>query len=250
MKIRKIEKERTAFLGLFYGETGVGKTYTTITTSPTPILYIQIEPRLLETCLGSTINQFSEEQLTIIEPENFTDLFNFLSDPTNIEKITSKYKVIVVDSLSYLAQILLSEIEEETGKAEVFDTKRRPLTNYTRTDLAGYGAVSGWLKRFTKLLGNYVTRRIPVICLSIVMQDPRFDSSKTYYPAMVGREYPIVLPSYFDIIGYIVPNSPSPYPPKVLFDSDGSFLAKWVGNRKNIPNIYSISNIIDSFSKD
>jgi hypothetical protein len=130
--------------------------------------------------------------------------------------------------------MLLGAIEEETGAAGVFDTKKRRLVNSSRTDQTGYGALASWMKRLMKILGNYAKGGLNVVCVSLLTDAPKWNKELAAAPAFAGREFNRDFPAYFDLIGLVESrmdkDGKTVYPPKVSFRSDdGLFVAKWTG---------------------
>jgi hypothetical protein len=228
MKIRTPDKNIKRTFALIYGETGVGKTVSTLLTAPRPMLYFECEPRPVE----RTAEEIDMTDIKIAHPEDFFDLFEFLQE--NQKKIVSKYKTIFIDSLSFLMNVtLLGEIEEETARAEIFDTKKRPIVSLGRTDWTGYGALGSLMKRFCALLGKTAVEGSIVICSALLDDKPKWNRELSAAPAFAGKDFPRDMPSYFDIIGLVEERKDKEgnviYPPVIKVKSDGSFLAKWTG---------------------
>ena len=228
MKFRDPDKEQKRTFALIYGETGVGKTVSTLMTAPRPILYFECEPRPVE----RTAEGIDMTDIKIAHPENFFDLFDFVSE--NQKKIAEKYKTVFIDSLSFLMNVtLLGEIEEESAKAEVFNTEKRPIVSLGRTDWAGYGALGSLMKRLCALLGKTAVEGSIVICSALLDDRPKWNRELSAAPAFAGKDFPRDMPSYFDIIGLVEERKNEQgeviYPPIIRVKSDGSFLAKWTG---------------------
>lgn len=232
MKVRQPEVNAGAMI-LLYGETGVGKTVSTLLTAPKPIYYVEVDPKPVErTALG--VVDFSG--ITIAHPENFLDLFEYINGPGQ-EEIPKSYKSLIIDPFSFLINvILLGDLEDETAKAEVFG-KSRPLLNLGRTDQAGYGSLASLAKRLCKGLGNIAIQGVAVICISLLDDSPKWNRDLVAAPAFAGREFNRDYPAYFDFIGLVerrMQDDQLTFPPLVTFDSpDTSFIHKWSGARKS-----------------
>lgn len=246
MKERVIGKSevKNAVIAMAYGDTGVGKTVSTLLTAPKPIYYLEIEPRRVEQTLGSKMKYFKENELIIARPECFADVMDFFV-PEEAERLNKKgIKTVVVDSLSHLMNvILLGEIEEETARAKVF-SKDRELVNLGRTDMAGYGAASSIMTKLCNRFRFFVDHDINVICLALLQDNPKWNKELYACPAFVGKSFNRDFPAYFDLIGMVLPRkqrSKTVYPPKITFVSpDNDFVAKWTGN-----NVAKASGLLD-----
>ena len=241
MKNRKPTKTHRAF-ALIYSPTGVGKTVSSIRTSPRPIRYYEAEPRPVERACEGVCDLTNVD---IGHPENFVDLLDDITE--NYQDIINNYKTVIVDSLTFLMNVtLLGEIERETGEANVFEKSARPLVNMGRTDQTGYGSMASLMKRLCGLLGRIATEGVLVICTALQTDNPKWNRDLAAAPALAGREFPRDMPGYFDIIGRVEMRRGEDgevlYPPTVWFASDesDSFLAKWSG--PPLPRPYTLLN--------
>jgi len=223
--------ESKSIMALIYGETGVGKTVSTLDTCPKPCLYVEIDPKPVERTGGGIVNF---ENIDIAHPENFIDLFTYINEQA--DEVVKRYKSVVIDPFSFLVNVvLLGDLEDETARAEVFGNKR-PLMNMGRTDLSGYGSLASLAKRLCKALGLLAVRGVNVICISLLDEAPKWNRELVAAPAFAGKEFNRDYPAYFDCIGLVQRREEGGeivYPPVVIFDSpDESFVHKWSGQRK------------------
>ena len=223
--------ESKGIMALIYGETGVGKTVSTLDTCPKPCLYVEIDPKPVERTGGGIVNF---ENIDIAHPENFIDLFTYINEQA--DEVVKRYKSVVIDPFSFLVNVvLLGDLEDETARAEVFGNKR-PLMNMGRTDLSGYGSLASLVKRLCKALGLLAVRGVNVICISLLDEAPKWNRELVAAPAFAGKEFNRDYPAYFDCIGLVQRREEGGeivYPPVVIFDSpDESFVHKWSGQRK------------------
>ena len=231
--IPKKDIKQTGRMVLIYSETGGGKTVSTIQSAPDPILYIQTEPRSLKPSLDAANRP--DVDLDVAEYTNFTDLMAFLAKQDNF----TRYKTVVLDSLTHLAAICLSsEIEDEAFDARsVEEQRKKPLVNRTKLSMEGYGGLSSNLFRLTNLFGKLSLDGKIVIFTCLLDERPKWDRALAAAPALKGREYPNSMPGFFDLIGKLedrVKDGQVVYPPIVRFHSpDGDFTAKFTGNGKN-----------------
>ena len=229
MKLRKASPTNRAF-AMLYGDTGTGKTVSTLLSCPRPALYLETEERPVERCTQGVVDM---EGVTIAHPENYIDLYQYLTE--NFNSISTDYKTVFIDSFTFLMNVtLLGEIEEETGRAEVFDKKKRPLVDMGRTDQTGYGSMSSLMKRLCRILGRIATQGCLVVCTALQADMPKWNRELSAAPALAGREFPRDMAAYFDLIGRVETRKDEDgnviYPPRVYFRSDDSdFLAKWSG---------------------
>ncbi len=228
MKKLGLKDVKMSYNVLIYGETGVGKTVSTLLTVPKPCAYVMLEQRGLP-------QELDFKGVDVFVPENFIDLYNFLSIPSNFED----YQSIVVDSLSYLANVqLMVELEEETRKSGTFNTQKRPLTYSVKTDLSGYGALASWMVRIVDLLLRLSKTGKLVVSIATLAENPKWDTDLWAVPAFAGREFNKVFTMFFDLIGLVIrrkEGGKTVYPPFVFFDQaeykerEGDFMAKWTG---------------------
>ncbi|MEM4720523.1 MAG: hypothetical protein QXT73_00500 [Candidatus Methanomethylicaceae archaeon] len=230
MKIRKPQRGHGAFC-LIYGDPGVGKTVSTLLSLPKPILYYELDPKPVERTAWDIVDF---EDIEIRHPDNFLDLFYEVSE--HASEIIQNFASVVVDPLSYCINVLLlSEIEEESVKAEIFGekTRKRPLVSMARTDQAGYGSLASLSKRLCHALGRIAIAGKVVVCTALLDQAPKWNRDLSAAPAFAGREFNRDMPAFFDYIGLVTERQGEDgriiYPPIVHFESDGSFLAKWSG---------------------
>jgi DNA polymerase III delta prime subunit len=231
MKIYKSTelKETSGDMMLFYGESGVGKSVTSIQTAPAPILYIMAEGRDVSKMLKAAQRKNLEIEFAFYE--GWDDMIKTINDPKNF----TKYKSIIIDSLSHLMSICLAnEINEENFSAT--DKKKdidKPLTMQVKMSLEGFGAMSGQMLRFTNAATRLTSQGHEIICLARLEQAPKFNRALQAAPALSGRDYPKHMQGFFDFIGlvesHVGESGRVEYPPLVSFESDGSFMAKWTG---------------------
>lgn len=248
MKIlNRQEIDQNGRLVMLYGATGVGKTTSILQTSPDPIIYISTEPRSLKPSIEAT----GREDLDIDEAiyENFDRLMEFVSDGGNFER----YKTVVVDSFSHLMAIGLSaEIEDQAFEARsVKEREIKPLVNRTKMTLEGYGGLASHMFRLTAALGRLSQMGKLVIVTALLSESPKWNREMAAAPALKGKEFPVNMPGFFDLIGLVEPrndgNGNVVYPPLVRFRSlDDSFLAKFTGKGKKTQGPLNINRIFNN----
>lgn len=248
MKI--LSKQEVAQDGRFmmlYGGTGVGKTTSILKTSPMPIMYIQTEPRSLKPSLDATGRADLEIDVGVYQ--DWPGLIEFVANPKNF----GRHKTIIVDSYSHVMSVGLSiEIEDQAHEARTEKERAvKPLASQTKLSQEGYGALSSLMFRLTAALGKLSRMGKIVIVTALLQESPKWNRELAAAPALKGREFPVNMPGFFDLIGLVEPRTDGEgkiiYPPRVRFQSpDDSFVAKWtgVGNKTQGPlNITKILSL-------
>ena len=247
MKI--LAKQALALYGwliLLYGATGVGKTTSVLKTAPEPIIYIQTEPRSLKPSLDAAARPDLDIDVAIYVDWN--GLIAFVADPKNVER----YATVIVDSYSHLMSVGLStEIEDQAFDARTEKEKVvKPLASQTKLSQEGYGALSSLMYRLTAALGKLSRAGKIVIVTALLQENPRWNRELAAAPALKGREFPVNMPGFFDLIGLVEPRTDADgriiYPPRVRFQSpDDSFVAKWTGAGTRTQGPLDISKILN-----
>jgi len=232
MKYRDLSEETTGVFALIYGPTGVGKTVSSLKSLPKPCLYYECDPKGVDRTLTGNVDF---KGIKRGHPESYEDLRDDISK--NIPNIAETYKSMFVDGLSFFMNIeLLGQIQRETGEAQIFDSKDRPLVNQARTDKTGYGALAALMNRFSGLCGKVAAQGVIVVIASLQADDPKWNRELSAGPSLAGKEFPKNMPGFFDLIGRVEKmgkdkDGAQIYPPKVYFESDeeDSFMARWSG---------------------
>lgn len=230
---------------LLYGPTGVGKTTTILQTAPEPIMYIQTEPRSLKPSLDATGRESIDVDVAVYE--DFLGLMEFVAVPKNFER----HRTVVVDSYSHLMSVgLSSEIEDQAFEAR--DPKEKltkSLVMQTKMSLEGYGGLASHMFRLTAALGRLSRAGKVVIVTALLAENPKWNRELAAAPALKGREFPVNMPGFFDLIGLVEPRTDAEgkivYPPRVRFQSpDDSFVAKFTGRGNVTSGPLNITKIL------
>jgi hypothetical protein len=234
------------WLILIYGPTGVGKTTSLLKTAPDPIMVIQTESRSLKPSLDATGR--SDLDIDVAVYEDWAGLIAFVANPKNFER----YATVIVDSYSHLMSVGLStEIEDQAFDARSEKEKAvKPLASQTKLSQEGYGALSSLMFRITAALGKLSQAGKIVIVTALLQENPRWNRELAAAPALKGREFPVNMPGFFDLIGLVQPRQDGEgrivYPPMVRFASpDDSFVAKWTGAGTRTQGPLDISKILN-----
>jgi len=235
MKIwkRSEMKDVSGDLMLLYGPAGVGKSVTTIQTAKAPIMYIMVEPRSVEKFVVASGRE--DVDIDFAFYEGFEELMEFVNDTSNFER----YNTIVVDSISHLIAISLSDeiLEEGFDKLDAKSKKAmdKPLTMRAKMSMEGYGTLGGSMLRFTNSISKLSQLGKVVVCLARIEENPKYNKQLSAAPALKGQEYSKHMQGFFDFIGLVESrtdeNGEVVYPPAVSFEGDGSFMCKFTGKR-------------------
>jgi hypothetical protein len=221
--------ERTGDVMMIYGEAGVGKSVSTIQTAELPMLYIMTEPRDVKKFVLASGRAEAKEQVDFTFYDGFDGLIEFVCD----ESAFGKYRTIVLDSISHLIAINLSdEILDESYDSSAKKSADKPLTMRAKMSQEGYGTLGSSMLRFTQALAKLSQQGRTIVCLARTESNPKYNRNYSTGPALKGQEYSKHFAGFFDFIGLVEQRSKDDkvvYPPAVSFESDGSFLAKWTG---------------------
>jgi len=241
---------KAGYMMLIYGETGSGKTVSSLQTAPMPILYIQTEPRSLKPSIEAANRK--DLDLKVAEYTDFNELMEFIANPAN----TEPYNTIVLDSLTHLSNISLSsELTDEAFESRADKDKiLKQLTAKTKMSQEAYGALAANLFRMVSLLGNISRRGKVVISLCLLSENPKWNRELAAAPTLKGREFPNSMPGFFDLIGRLQTrvdeNDNIVYPPYVYFKSaDDSFMAKFTGAGNKTEGVYNVGRIVGEAPK-
>jgi hypothetical protein len=239
-------------IALIYGETGVGKTVTTLQTLKGTILLITLEHRDSKVTLGAIADsgrnptEISEAAYT-----NWDDLMEFLGDVTKFKGIDN----IVVDGLTELCSTDLQfEIAMQAFEARDSGSAKE-LTNQSKMSQESYGTLGFQLNRMMGLIGNYAKDGKNIVITSLLSEYPKWNRILSAAPALAGRSFPTALPGKCDFIGLVErryseiaddkgnvvigdngePLKKLSFPPRVKFEPKHGeqFLCKWTGARDN-----------------
>ncbi len=213
-----------------YGPPGVGKTTSLIQSSPQPIMYIQTEIRSLKPSIDAANRP--DLDLDVAVYEDWASLMEFVASSKNFER----HKTIIVDSYSHLMAVGLSgEIEDQAWEArDPREKELKPLVSQTKLSQEGYGGLASQMFRLTAALGKLSRMGKIVIVTALLAENPKWNRELAAAPALKGREFPVNMPGFFDLIGLVEQRTDADgniiYPPRVRFQSpDDSFVAKFTG---------------------
>ena len=244
--LRKEDVSQTGRFVLLYGPTGVGKTTTILQTALEPILYIQTEPRSLKPSLDAAGRPNLD--IDIYEYKDWGGLMDLVRDSVSLDS----YATITVDSYSHLISICLSsEIEAQAFDARSEKEKDvKALFGQVKLTQEGYGVLASQMLRLTSALGKLSREGHVVLVTCLLQENPKWNRNLAAGPALKGKEFPVNMPGFFDLIGLVETRQDSDgnilYPPMVRFQSsDDSFIAKWTGTGKRTSGPLNITKILN-----
>ena len=162
-----------------------------------------------------------------------------------------RYRTIIVDSYSHLMAVgLSSEIEDQAWEArDPRERETKPLVSQTKLSQEGYGGLASQMFRLTAALGKLSRMGKIVIVTALLTESPKWNRELAAAPALKGREFPVNMPGFFDLIGLVEQRTDAEgkiiYPPLVRFQSpDDTFVAKWTGPGSRTQGPLNITKII------
>lgn len=224
-----------------YSRSGIGKTVTTLQTSPGPIFWLTFEPRHLKRSVEAANRPNAKIKAAVYE--SFMDLIEYFDDLSKFDN----YTTVFADGLSHFMNVsVTTEIKKENLDAKA----KKPIMDMTKVEFQDRGEVNQAVFRVMSQLSRLVARGKIVIVSCL-------ESEKTKYkigewdlvagPELGGKEVPNNFPGFFDLIGRLTDHIHNPiegvvkckyckgteeglqYPPIISFESDGNFLAKYTG---------------------
>ena len=89
-----------------------------------------------------------------------------------------------------------------------------------------------------------------VIVTALLQENPKWNRELAAAPALKGREFPVNMPGFFDLIGLVESRTDGDgkliYPPRVRFQSpDDSFVAKFTGAGNKTQGPLDITKILN-----
>jgi hypothetical protein len=222
---------------LLYGETGVGKTTSLLSTAPQGSLYIPTEPRNPRISMEA-----AKRPLDDIFVYRYTDWLSLMSFLLEDDMKQYADKAIILDSATHLMNVRLSnEIEDEVFDAKDDKEKEiKAIINSSKLSMEGYGGLSSQMSRLIKVLGDFTRQGTDIIITALVTEHPKWDRELSAAPALKGKEFPMNLPGFCDLIGYVVPridpkDNKKKFPPIVQFEArNGEYMSKFTGVRPDV----------------
>ena len=242
--VKDVDNKSDGGLILLYGNTGAGKSTTTLLEMfrmcqrngwSKPPLYIQSENRNIAPtlkCIKSIEPDFEMEHM---EHEDVKDTVETLNTAD-----LSEHRVIMFDSLSdFMALKAIMELKDESAEARSdsgnINAKKKELIMASKGSTELYGALEFWTNRLTTALANLAQEGKYVFVTARVDHNPAWAKFFDIAPLLKGKAYGQDFAGQFDYIGYVEQASDKEtgdivYPPRVSFKSNNEdFVAKWCG---------------------
>lgn len=239
---------------LAYGPSGIGKTVTTIQTAPDALVYLTAEGRKI----GTSMLAVSRPDVKMIVGvyEEYNDLietcldFGIKADGTRIHRRFKDAKTIILDSLTHLMIVHLSqEILSENWASKTSEQRKeieKQLTMQVKLSEESYGTLAQQMIRLMRALQMLTVAGYDVVCLAREQDRPKWNRELVAGPALMGKEFSKSMDGFFDFICRLSPpehreDEVAPafgtdtakvwgyYAPLATFDRSEDCLAKWTG---------------------
>ena len=192
MIIQKVEEaaKGAGIKAILHGEAGSGKTYS-ISTIPEPesVLILSAEAGLM----SIRDNAKGMDVIVIKKIDDLREAFEFLRS----DEKAKKYKTVVLDSLSEIAQQVLTA--ERGGKGLEFSSVGNSMAATKAVDgRAVYGNMAERVINLIKAFRDLEGMNVILICQQVRIQD---ESGRMYYgPSMPGKQVGPAIPYLTDLV--------------------------------------------------
>ncbi len=192
---------------LEYGDTGVGKTGSSV-TGDARILHLNKEPKDPR-LVHSQIRSDYADLVTYYEFDGFEDETAFLNDLIKQYREGKRpYETIFHDGLTFTMANYKKDLEDSRYEAQMLNKKKedqpRGLIDRTRIERPDWGTLASLTARETKLLHELSKFGIMVVSTAISQEYPKWNSTVRVAPSLTGQEFSKLIHGWFDTIGYIV----------------------------------------------
>lgn len=199
---------------LVYGDPGVGKTTFAASSAAekelSPVLFLNVEGGML------SVVDYKPDTVDIKSMDDLARAFRYLTSSAN------KYKTVIIDSLSELAQLGLdSVVGKALGKNGGSGSKREGMDDAFLED---YGKNTHQIARIIRAFRD-LPMHVILTCLSASTMDDA--KRETVYPALTPK-LRSQIPAYVDIVGYlfVAQDNEGKSTRRMLFQPYGKFMAK------------------------
>jgi hypothetical protein len=214
---------------LIYGKTGSGKSYSALSLS-------EVGRTLIINCEERNLSVISQQikhppgNLKIIDYTDHDQILKILDTIYKKSENKPLYDFVCLDGATFLQGRIKIRLEDDMRSKQ--EKKRRdelPLTDSFNIGEAGWGAMGSLMKRMAFALNHLNRRGIITVMTANVMENPRL-FELDYAPAFQGKDFTLVLPAFFDHIGYLTlrfKDDEQVYPSAISFVSNtDTFMAK------------------------
>jgi len=192
---------------LIYGDTGVGKTGSSI-TGIRQILHLNKEPKDPR-LVHSQINSDYANLVRYYEFDGFDDEADYLNGLIfRYRNGERPYETIFHDGITFSMATYKQQLEDNRYSValKMKEDKDRPrgLIDRTRIERPDWGTIASLTARETRLLHELSKFGIMVVSTAISTEYPKWNSTVRVAPSLTGQEFSKLIHGWFDTIGYIV----------------------------------------------
>ena len=261
LSVSDLQQNKNGKIVLIYStRPKVGKSTTTIQTSPEPILVIYTEQRNFLTSLEALHidpNEWYSRGNRVVYPEGFEDLQDFLNECyQECKKGQFPFKTISFDSFGYWINIEMPKtFEMETYQSKIEKLKKgetiRNITEQFQFDQRAYGSLASSANRIMGLIKPFSQFNILVVLIFQNESNPKYNTSYAYAPYIKGQQFGKDLMSHFDYIGLVKERYEQDehgepkivFPPIITFEEPNAMVA-WCGDRpKKLTGVLNFKKI-------
>ncbi len=253
-------KENKGKFGLIYGASEVGKSTSCIESMPKKLLAIHCEKRNPDSSFEALEDKYNNIRnevdfgLLKKQEELLETLYTDILPSANNGMFTfagTEYRSLLIDSLSHFLNVeILTEMEDQTRKAEIFKVRRDIIDSY-RLDEMAYGSLASIGHRVCNALKMISQQGVFVVAIASGTESPKWNKSLVYAPLFAGKKFGNEFLVHLDFVGMVHQRTNEQgeilYPPLVSFKSPSNdFVAKWTGKHlKNHTGILNLSKIFN-----
>lgn len=233
---------------LLYGDSGAGKTHTSV-TAPKPCVLLT-EPNGILSIQASNPDAIVVD-VTRIAAENGTkpmdvvrDFFRAAMDGTLRE---TGCKTVIIDSLTELQRML---------RDEILSQKAQGGNSNVQWTLQDWGTLTDRLRKLVRMI-----RDLPFHVVATALADADTDQNENRYvvPSFQGKKFPNEIAGYFSLVGYVyrqrikeADDQEEVLRHKVLFSGPSTYLTKNVAPLEAVeaPNVDAWIQAIQAYGQD
>lgn len=258
-------KENKGRFGMVYGVSKVGKSTSCIESMPKKLLVLHCERRNPDSSFEAIENKYpdirskvdfgllqkQEELLDVLHLEILKTAKNGIFTFNNTE-----YRSLLVDSLSHFLNVeVITEMENQTKKAEIFKIRRDIIDSY-RLDEMAYGSLASIGHRICNVLKTISQQGIFVIVVASGVENPKWNRALVFAPGFAGKKFGNEFMVHLDFCGMVHQRTNEQgeilYPPYISFKSpNNDFVAEWTG--RHLPKhtgIFDFKKILPEMYKN
>lgn len=189
---------------MIYGQTGDGKTVSTLQTLTGHTAYVRAEER--DTATSILDSGRDPKEVTVISYKGFEDVMNGLVDIEGLKSM--KPDNLVFDSITEAMERLLMESADQQHQKtlkENKDTILKALAVKAKNSKEDYGTMANWTKRILRTFSRIATElSIPVVVIARLDEGASW-TTRRYAPLFTGKDFAKHAAGLLDAIGYVYP---------------------------------------------